>query len=434
MSKPANALGLEVRVKTPQRRQIQMLTLAPDETIREDHPVRDVWRYVQSLDLSPLYAEIQAVKGGVGRDAVDPRILLTLWLMATIEGISSARRLTELCERDFVYLWICGGVTVNRELLNDFRSGHAEMLDAIMSETIGVLLNQDLISLSRTAQDGMKVRAHAGKSSFRREQTLEKHLAEARERVEQMRREVDNDEGERSRQEAARKRAAEDRLERIERAIEERNKLQQQREKQSRNDDKPARASTTDPEARVMQMADKGFRPAYNVQFATTCESRIIVGVDVTNQGSDSGLMQPMIEQIEKNYQQRPRKHLVDGGFNSREDTTWLEQRGIRVYSPIKNAEKIEAEGGDPYARKRGDSDEYYAFRQRMATDEAKQIYKERASTAEFPNAGCRNRGLQQFPVRGLKKVRIAAVWQALAHNLQMIRHHGWLARFCPTG
>lgn len=184
---------------------------------------------------------------------------------------------------------------------------------------------------------------------------------------------------------------------------------------------------------RVMQMADGGFRPAYNVQFATTCESRIIVGVDVTNQGGDSGLMQPMVEQIEHNYQQLPREHLVDGGFSSRENTTRLEQQGVRVYSPIKNAEKILAEGGDPYAKRRGDSDEYYAFRQRMASEEAQQIYKERASTAEFSNAGCRNRGLHQFRVRGLKKVRIAAVWQALAHNLQMIRHHGWLSRLCPS-
>jgi transposase len=432
MSRPKNASGLAVRVKTPQRRQVQLQMLCLDEMIREDHPARAVWQYVQRLDLSPLYAEIRAVEGGVGRDAVDPRILLALWLMATIEGISSARRLNDLCERDFAYLWICGGVTVNHELLNDFRGGHPEMLDGIMSETIGVLLHHELISLSRVAQDGMRVRASAGKSSFRREATLQQHLAEARERVEQMRREADDDE-EHGRQQAARQRAARERVERIERAIEEHNTLRQLREKQSRNDDKPARASTTDPECRVMQMADGGYRPAYNVQFATTCGSRVIVGVDVTNQGSDSGQMQPMVEQIAHNYQQLPREHLVDGGFSSRDDTTRLEQQGVRVYSPIKRAEKILAAGGDPYARRRGDSDEYYAFRQRMATDEAKQIYKERPSTAEFSNAGCRNRGLHQFRLRGLKKARILAVWQALAHNLQMIRHHGWLSKFCPA-
>ncbi|MGE0379089.1 MAG: IS1182 family transposase [Planctomycetaceae bacterium] len=432
MNKPKNAAGLEVRVKSPRRRQMQMRMLCLNEMVRDDHPARAVWQYVQSLDLSLFYRDIQAVEGGVGRDAVDPRILLTLWLTATIEGISSARELAELCTRDFVYLWICGEVTVNRDLLNDFRSRHPVALDALLTETIGVLLHSELISLGRVAQDGMRVRASAGKSSFRRQETLEKHLAEARERVEQMRREADDDE-EHGRRQSARERTARERLERIEQAIEERNKLQTQREQQSRNADKPARASTTDPEARVMQMADGGYRPAYNVQFATTCESRIIVGVDVTNQGSDSGLMQPMIEDIERNHQQRPREYLVDGGFSSRKDTTRLEQQNVQVYSPIKSAEKIADEGGDPYARRRGDSDEYYAFRQRMATDEAKQIYKERASTAEFPNAGCRNRGLQQFKLRGLKKVRILAVWQALAHNLIMLRHHRWLPTFNPT-
>jgi transposase len=433
MKKPTNSAGLKVRVQSPQRRQKQMQVLCLDEMIREDHAARSVWRYVESLDLSAWYADIRAVEGGVGRDPVDPRILLALWLMATIEGISSARELAELCTRDFVYLWICGEVTVNRDLLNDFRSRHPAALDALLTETIGVLLHQELISLTRVAQDGMRVRASAGKSSFRREATLQRHLGEARERVEQMRREANDDE-EHGRRQAARERAARERLERIEQAIEERNQLQAQREKQSRNDDKPARASTTDPEARVMQMADGGFRPAYNVQFATTCESRIIVGVDVVNQGGDSGLMQPMVEQLAQNYQQRPREYLVDGGFSSRDDTTQLEQQHVQVYSPLKNAEKVLAEGGDPYARKRGDSDEYYAFRQRMQTDEAKQIYKERPSTAEFPNAGCRNRGLHQFRLRGLKKVRILAVWQALAHNLQMIRYHGWLPKLCPAG
>ena len=121
--------------------------MALDELIREDHPVRSIWRYVCSLDLSAFYQEIQAVQGGAGRDAVDPRILLALWLFATVEGIGSARRLAELCTRDFAYLWICGEVGVNRDLLNTFRSSHPEALDALMTETIGILLHHDLVSL-----------------------------------------------------------------------------------------------------------------------------------------------------------------------------------------------------------------------------------------------------------------------------------------------
>jgi transposase len=430
MSIPTNADGFEVRVKTPQRGQVMMHLLTLDEMIREDHSVRDIWRYVCSLDLADFYRDIQAVKGGPGRDAVDPRILLALWLFATIEGVCYARRLAELCERDFVYLWICGEVTVNHDLLSTFRNAHPAALDKILTDTLGVLLHHKLVNLERVAQDGMRVRASAGKGSFHRQATLEAHLREAREHVEQMRQQG-NDQESYGQQEAARERAARERVERLEKALAEREKLQQQREKQKRNAGLETRVSETDPEARTMKMADGGYRPAYNTQFATTCDSRLIVGVAVINEGSDCGQMEPMVAQIEQRFGILPQEYLVDGGFSSRDDTTALEQRGVKVYSPVKKAEKLLDSGGDPYARRPGDSDEYYGYRQRMKTPEAQLIYKERCSTAEFPNAGCRNRGLHQFPVRGLKKVRTLALWQALVHNFRMIRYHDWLPLVC---
>ena len=433
MKTPSNADGFRVRLKTAQRDQVMMHLHTLDELIREDHPVRNLWRYVESLDLSAFYQDIQAVEGGVGRDAVDPRILLALWLFATVEGVGSARRLAELCTRDFAYLWLCGEVGVNRDLLNTFRSSHPEALDRLMTQTIGILLHHDLVSLSRVAQDGMRVRASAGKHSFRRQATLEDHLQAAREQVERLRQEGDDDAAGRSRQEAARQRAAQERLTRLEQAIAERQKLQQQKEQQPGNKAKEARASSTDPEARLMKMADGGYRPAYNVQFATAADSRVIVGVEVTNAGSDSGQMDPMVRQLEQNFERLPEEYLADGGFSSREDATRLEQQGVKVYAPLKKEQTLLEQGKDPYARQRGDTDEYYAYRQRMKTDAAKEIYKQRSSTAEFPNAGCRNRGLYQFRVRGLKKVRTIAVWQALAHNLQMILFHGWFLKICSS-
>lgn len=424
-----NAAGQEVRVATAQRNQVMMHWHSLDGMIRPEHPARSVWKYVESLDLTAFYRDIHAVAGGVGRDAVDPKILVALWIFATLEGIASARRLAELCTRDFAYLWLCGEVTVNRDLLNDFRSRHPQALDALMTETIGVLLQHDLVSLDCVAQDGMRVRASAGKSSFRRQSTLADHLQVAREHVAQMRQQDDDDQAGRSRQEAARQRAAQERASRLEQAIEAGKQLKTQRQKQSRNDGQEVRSSTTDGEARVMKMADGGYRPAYNVQFATTAGTRIIVGVDVTNNGGDSGQMQPMVERLAGNFQRLPKQYLVDGGFSSRDDTTRLEQLGVQVYAPLKNEEKLLSKGEDPYARRRGDTDEYHAHRRRMKSPAAKQLYKTRASTAEFANAGCRNRGLHRLLVRGQAKVRTIAVWQALAHNLQMILYHGWLPK-----
>lgn len=361
-----------------------------------------------------------------------------MWLLATLEGISSARQLDRMCQRDLPYLWICGGVGVNRDLLNTFRSAHPEALDGVMIETIGTLLSQELVSLHRVAQDGMRVRASAGKSSFRRKDTLQKHLDEARAQVEALRQqgETDDDdptEGRSPRQQSARQRAARERQQRLEEALVARDQLHQQKERREKGSGEQARASTTDPEARVMKMADGGYRPAYNVQFATTTGTQLIVGVDVTSQGSDAGLLSPMVEQIEANYGERPREYLADGGFNSRDDITLLEQNQTKVFAPLKEEEKLLAQGKDPYARQRDDTDEYFTFHQRMQTDEAKMICRQRSATAEFPNAGCRNRGLTQFRVRSRMKARSTALWQALAHNFQMIRHHGWLPSLFAT-
>ena len=402
-----------------------MHLLSLDQLLPPDHQARIVWKYVESLDLSDYYGKIKAVEGGAGRNPVDPRILLALWLYAVLDGVSSARRLTKLCADHLAYRWMCGGVGVNHDLLSKFHSEHPEALDGLMAETIAALMNQNLISLESVAQDGMRVRASAGKSSFRKQSTLEKHLEDARALVEKLRRESEGEE-QLNRQEAARLRAAEEKSERLQQALAEGRRLAEQRKQQKRNDGREVRTSSTDPEARVMKMADGGYRPAYNVQFATTCDTQIVVGVEVTNIGSDNGRLEPMMDQLEERFGKTPDNVLADAGFNSVADTTALERRGIEVYSPVKSEEKLLEKGEDPYARRSGDTDEYFAFRQRMKTPEAKELYQKRSATAEFPNAGCRNRGLTQFLVRGLKKVKTVATWQAIVHNLRMILCRGW--------
>ena len=160
------------RVQRPERHQIEWRPLALDLLLPADHRARAVWAYVDSLDLSALYSKIQAVEGKAGRDAVDPKILMALWLFATVEAVSSARQVARLCERDLAYLWICGGVGVNYHLLSDFRTAHGEFLDQLLTDTIATLMHQKLVTLEVVAQDGMRVRADSGSSSFRRQNTL----------------------------------------------------------------------------------------------------------------------------------------------------------------------------------------------------------------------------------------------------------------------
>lgn len=419
----------KVRVKRPERFQIQWRDASLDQLIPKDHRVRSVWAYVDSLDLSPLYAKIQAVEGVAGRDAVDPRILMALWMYATIEGVSSARHLERLAKRDLPYMWICGEVGVNHHLLSDFRTAHGEFLDELLTDTIATLMHQNVVTLETAAQDGMRVRASAGSGSFRREKSLKKCREEAAEQVRKLREESDDDEGDSSnaRRQAAADRAANDRLARVEAALENLAELQQQKETRKKGSGENARCSTTDPDARNMKMGDGGFRPAYNVQFATDGDSRMIVSVEVTNNGSDGGQMSPMHEDLCRRYGKVPDHYTVDGGFATNEDITRVERSGTRVAAPMTHAERIEKRGGDPHARRAGDSDETFAFRQRMKTEEAKAKLKQRPSIAEFPNAECRNRGLQQFRVRGLPKVRTATLWYAITFNFLRMLHLGVL-------
>lgn len=430
MSKSQRSDRGSSRTQRPQRSQIEMRCLSLDQLVEPQHRVRIVWRYVESLDLTELYTAIQAVEGGVGRDAVDPQILFGLWLFATLEGISSGRHLTELTTRDIPYMWLCGGVSVNYHLLNDFRAAHADLLKRLLIDSVSVLLHQQLITLDEVAQDGMRVRASAGASSFRREATLAEAQTQAREHVERLHSEHAADpSGDQRRRQAARQRAAQECQEKITQALAELEKLKAQRDQQRREATSEPRASTTDPEARTMKMADGGFRPAFNVQFVTDHRTRLIVGVEVNNQGSDAGLMEPLHAQLCADHGVTPERYLVDGGFAKKEDVTTLERAGTRVYAPLPREKQLLKSGQNPYAEKRGDSPEMVAFRERMQTAEAKAIYKHRCSVAEFPNADCRNRGLYQFKVRGSVKAKAQVLWHALAYNLLRMVKLGFLEK-----
>ncbi len=167
-----------------------------------------------------------------------------------------------------------------------------------------------------------------------------------------------------------------------------------------------------------MKFADGGYRPGYNVQFTTDTESGVIVGADVSKAGTDSEELVPMLDQLDERYDRVPDEALVDGGFATVETIDGAAERGCTVYAPLKDEEKQRAEGKDPHAPKKGDSEAVAQWRSRMGTESAKLIYRLRCQTAEWVNAQCRNRGLWQMPVRGRPRCRIVALIYAIAHNL----------------
>lgn len=412
------------RLRQPNRAQIELRASDLESLLGEDHRARLVWGYVERQDLRRLTDAIKARGSNAGRAAIDPRILFALWLYATLDGLGSGREIARLTREHDAYRWICGGVSVNYHALNDFRAGNEALMDEVLTANVAALAAAGAISLERVAQDGMRVRADAGAASFRRQASLQQHLGEAGELVRTVKQRAKEDPAAASRRaQAARQRAAAEREARIRAALEQ---LPQVQATKKRNGDKPedARVSTTDADARVMKMGDGGWRPAYNVQLATTCEDQLIVGVAVTSAGSDMAQMAPMVEQVSRRTGCTPGQWLVDGGFPAHEqiDAVHAHTEGqTEVIAPVPEPRKKgddDVPPPDKHQRKDDDSEPVAQWRARMAGAEAKDLYKQRAATAECVNALARNRGLQRVPVRGLRKVRAVAYLYALAHNL----------------
>jgi transposase len=401
------------RLVTADRRQIELRPFDLESLLPPEHRARAIWAMVEGLDLTKFYEPIVARGSEPGRPAIDPKLLVALWLYATSEGVGSARELARLCAAHDAYRWLCGGVAVNYHTLSDFRVGHEAALDALLTQVLAAMLHRGLVKLERVAHDGMRVRASAGAASFRREPSLRACLAAAEAQVAHVKAEGEHPLPGRRAGAAAAARAARERAKRVRQALAELPAVQAV--KPTAEKKAQARVSTTDPEARVMKMADGGFRPAYNVQLATATEGRAIVGVQVTNCGSDQGQLEPMVEAIAERTGTRPTEYLVDGGFVKLESLTAAAAQDVTVYAPVPEPRTA---GTDRYAPKPDDSPAVAAWRQRMGTDEAKAIYKERAATAETTNADCRtHRGLDRFNVRGQAKVLCVALWTAVTYN-----------------
>jgi transposase len=377
-----------------------------------------VWDFVCQLDLSAFDRPAKAVEGHPGAPVLPTPLLFALWLFATIEGGASARQLTELCTRDLPYQWLCGGDPVNYHSLADFYAEHGAALREQFVEHIAALRQHDLVTLQQTTLDGRKVAANASQDAYHREGTLQRHLQEAEAHLHQV--QSQRQPGLSARQAAARRRGARERHERLQQAVAVVRQRQQQRRDARRKASPPeeARANETDPEAAKMKMPDGGYRQAYNVETVTDVKHGLVVSVAVTNQGSDNGQLGEQMEQVWRQQQTLPAAVLADSGFADLQDVERLEGRGVRVLMPPKNERRERAAGRDPYARKRRDSAAVARWRARMGTAAAQQQYRQRAAVAEGVHAQQANRGWRRFRLRGLAKVGVEALWQALAHNV----------------
>lgn len=423
-----------VRVRRPERMQVLMCVQCLDDLVPPEHPVRVIAALVATLDLSRFNEPIKAREGTAGRNGTCVQLLVSLWLYGCVRGIGSARELARRCdpvEGNASFRWLCGGVTVNHHLLSDFRVEHADALDELFTQVLATLVDKGLVKVKCISQDGVRIRAGAAGKSYRREARLQALLEDARAHVAELRRQLEDPEyaaGLSARTKAARKRAAQEKQQRLEQAIAQLPELKRKQQalakvlgggkRGQKLRAKELRVSTTDASTRVMKMPNGGFNPAVNVQLASDTESRAIVGVEVSNEGSDAtGLSAPMRQQVEDRSGQKVAQHLLDGGYMRHDDIEQAHDQEVELFVPPKPARGTNR--GRELEPKRGDSEAILAWKARMSSEAGKEIYKQRGSTSETINADLKShRGLVQLTVRGVPKTRCVALWCALAYNV----------------
>ena len=397
------------------RDQVELHMSSLDQLLPEDHLAREIWAYVEQLDLAELFGAIKTAEGEPGAATFDPRTLLCLWLYATVESVGSARRLARLLSAEngsLPYRWISGGAVINYHTLADFRTRHEAILDRLLTASVAVLAQEVRIDLENltVAHDGMRVRASAGRDSLHRRETLQKHLQAAQEHVRRLKEQcAEGESAPSARQRSARQRAARERVERLEQALEIMQQVEAKQRVRTDREPREPKVSSTDPEAAMLRMANGGKDPAHNLQFTTEVNTRTITCVAVAPMSSDTGMLAPCMQQHRSLHGRLPARVLSDQGYFKYDDIATLESQHCEVIMPDLYPNARTAKASNSYITQ---------WRQRMNTAQAQQLYQCRKTTVEWSNARIRQQGLYQLTVRGRTKARIIGLWHALTHNI----------------
>ncbi len=341
----------ERKWKLINRDQQVWMTVDVEAMIAADHKARAIWELGGRLDLSRFAKQVKTVRGEAGRAAWEPQLMVSLWVYAYSEGISSAREIERMMDYEPALRWLSGLQVVNHHTLSDFRMEHKAELDELFVQLLGMLEKEGLLSLEQVMHDGTKIQAKASADTFRREKTVLEHLERARQVVQSMG--DPRQEGpESKRREAAQKRAQREVEAKLEAALKELEQIRKQ--KSGEAEKKEARVSLTEPEARVMKHADQGYHPSYNLQIISTdADNKIIVGMQLNQCASDTPALLEALEQVEQNVEAKPQQVVVDAGYTSRDNIVATADKGIELIGPAadkagQSAAAMKAAGIDP--------------------------------------------------------------------------------------
>lgn len=414
----------DLKLIGPCRTQYEMQFGDLEALLPPEHLARSIWEFVEAMDTRPCFSYVNTFKYCAGRPMTSPKILLALWLYTILDGNCSARKLEELCKNHNAYRWIVGRAPINRTMLAAFRSKDTLKFEDLLTNCLAVMVKAGLIEDKDFAQDGTKIKANAGNNSFRSETSL-KTLKEKMMVYIQQLKDAENEYDKR----AINKKTAiaEERLRRIDEALdvlEKEREIKKENAKKNRvsppsdDDLNGMRASTTDPIVRRMKMGDGGYRLAYNVQLATGLDSRVIYGVDVVttlDPGTSPRMMAKVHSRLAKLNMLPPKNWVCDAAYSGSDDINTVAKLfpNCRYYAPPQVNKGI-----DPKKYRKTDSEAIKNWRDMIGTDETKEIYKKRCSTAEFSNAQLKNFGLSEFLVRNIEKVKGMAILHAIAQNV----------------
>jgi transposase len=311
------------------RKQFFLEPLDVDRLIDDDHRARKIWRVVEQLDLSHFASEVRAVEGVAGRPSHSPQVLVAVWIYAFSKGLHSAREIARQMRHEPGLRWLTGLNVINHHTLSDFRVAQGEALRELFEQVLAMLTMKGLLTLERVAVDGTKIRADTGKKSFTKRDKIADHLQLAREHLDELERQ-ENDEHATQRQKAARRRAAREREQRLKEALAE---IERLRAAKKDNKDKEPQASTSDPEAAFMRLHDGGLAPAYNVQVTADGAHGLIADIEVVNDPQDGQQIVPAMERLKQRWGNYPPQALADGAYTNLESVMDMHERGIDYYS-----------------------------------------------------------------------------------------------------
>ena len=453
-----------------------------ERLIGEEHPARAIWEFVGKLDLSRYNEEARALEGKAGRPGWEPRLLISLWVYAYSEGVNSGRAIEELCEWEPGYQWLTGAQVVNAHTLTDFRVKHDKVLEESFVQVLALLSADGLITLKRVMQDGTKIRANAAGDSFRRKQRVEQALKQAAEQVKAvgaMSEEETSRRMAKARQRAARER--QERLERAVEEFKKLVQEGKDKEKRRVSTSDPEARVMKQPDGgfapsynvEIDTDAESGVVVAVGVVQAGNDFEQLEPGIErveknlgqtpdqvvtdggfvsrdniVAMKGREIEFIAPCVDEAgkgESSYEGRgvsAAYHSSAFVYDAQSDSYRCPQGKILSYEGKEErhmqvsyryrAQRFDCQGCPvksqccPGNRVTGRSvhrgeelAEVREFRQKMQSEQAREIYRQRAQVAETPNLWIKAKfGLRQFSVRGLRKVGMEALWACLTYNI----------------